>query len=393
MVLLGLTSMFTDISSEMVATILPLYLVFGLGLSPLQFGVADGVYQGVTAFVRLGGGYIADRWRRYKEVATFGYAISAVCKLGLVAVGSAWTALTAVLVLDRAGKGIRTAPRDAMISLSSEREDMAASFGVHRALDTAGAMLGPLVAFGVLAFVPRGFDAVFVVSFCVALIGLGLLVLFVENPPKSRVAKRPDDEVSFRAAVGLMGARRFQGLVVMCTALALFTMSDGFLYLGLQRQLDFDVRFLPLLYMGTAFVYMALALPVGRLADRVGRGRVFVGGYVLLLLVYLSLLLPPMGTPGLFVYLALFGAYYAATDGVLMALASGMLPPALRASGLALVVTATSLARLVASIAFGALWVAFGMETAVTLFGIGLVVAMAFAGLALRWGAKEPAHA
>ena len=81
-------------------------------------------------------------------------------------------------------------------------------------------------------------------------------------------------------------------------------MSDGFLYLGLQRQLDFDVRFLPLLYMGTAFVYMVLALPVGRLADRVGRGRVFVGGYVLLLLVYMSLLLPPLGTPALFVYLA-----------------------------------------------------------------------------------------
>jgi hypothetical protein len=120
---------------------------------------------------------------------------------------------------------------------------------------------------------------------------------------------------------------------------------------------------------------------------------VFVGGYVLLLLVYMSLLLPPLGTPGLFVYLALFGAYYAATDGVLMALASGMLPPALRASGLALVLTATSLARLFASIAFGALWAAFGMETAVTSFGIGLVVAMAFAGLALRWSAKEPAHA
>jgi MFS family permease len=385
--------MLTDISSEMVATILPLYLVFGLGLSPLQFGVADGVYQGVTAFVRIGGGFIADRWRRYKEVAAFGYGISAVCKLGLVAVGSAWTALTAVLVLDRSGKGIRTAPRDAMISLSGDREDMGTAFGVHRALDTAGAMLGPLVAFGVLAFAPRAYDSVFVVSFCIALIGLGVLLLFVENPPKTRVDTQPADEVSFRGAIALLGGRRLQGLVLMCTGLALFTMSDGFLYLGLQRQLDFDVRFLPLLYMGTALVYMLLALPVGRLADRVGRGRVFVGGYALLLLVYMSLLLPPMGTPALFVYLAFFGAYYAATDGVLMALASAVLPPDLRASGLALVVTATSLARLLASVVFGVLWTAFGMETAVSTFAVGLVAAMALAGLALRRTAREAAHA
>ncbi len=380
--------MLTDISSEMVATILPLYLVFGLGLSPLQFGVADGLYQGVTAFVRLGGGFVADRWRRYKEVAVLGYAISAVSKLGLLVVGGAWTALTAVLVLDRSGKGIRTAPRDAMISLSSERENLATSFGVHRALDTAGAMLGPLVAFGLLALVPRAYDAVFVVSFCVAMVGLGLLLLFVKNPPEPHTAvqreTRRRSDVSLRAAFGLLGARRFQGLVLMCSALALFTMSDGFLYLGLQRQLDFDVRFLPLLYTGTALIYMLLALPVGRLADRVGRGWVFVGGYALLLLVYLSLLLPPMGTPALFVYLALLGAYYAATDGVLMALASAVLPPALRASGLALVVTATSLARLLASITFGVLWTAFGLQTAVAAFAVGLVVALVLAGVALK---------
>ena len=381
--------MLTDISSEMVATILPLYLVFGLGLSPLQFGVADGLYQGVTAFVRLGGGFVADRWRRYKEVAAIGYALSAVCKLGLVVVG-AWTALTAVLVLDRAGKGIRTAPRDAMISLSSDRADMATAFGVHRALDTAGAMLGPLVAFGLLALVPRAFDAVFVVSFCVALVGLGLLLLFVENPPEPHIETQRRNDVSLRAAIGLLGARRFQGIVLMCSALALFTMSDGFLYLGLQRQLDFDVKFLPLLYTGTALVYMLLALPVGRLADRIGRGWVFAGGYALLLLVYMSLLLPPMGTPALFVYLALFGAYYAATDGVLMALASAVLPPDLRASGLALVVTATSLARLVASVAFGVLWTAFGIQTAVSAFAVGLVVALALAGLALKRGGREP---
>ena len=179
---LGLTSLFTDVSSEMVSTILPMYLVLSLQLSPLQFGLVDGLYQGVAALVRVCGGFAADRWHRHREVAGVGYGLSAICKLGLLAVGGAWMAFAAVIVADRIGKGIRTAPRDAMISLSTPRSELATAFGVHRALDTAGAMLGPLVAFGLLAAVPGGFDVIFVTSFCVALVGLGVLVLFVQSP-------------------------------------------------------------------------------------------------------------------------------------------------------------------------------------------------------------------
>ena len=102
--LLGLTSLFTDLSSEMVATILPLYLIYGLGLSPLQFGVVDGLYQGVAAFVRVGGGLAADRWRRHKEVAAVGYGVSAVCRLGYLAVGNTLGALSGIVVVDRIGR-------------------------------------------------------------------------------------------------------------------------------------------------------------------------------------------------------------------------------------------------------------------------------------------------
>ena len=118
-VLLGLVSLLTDISAEMVSTILPLYLVYTLGFTPLQYGVVDGVYQGASALVRLVSGFTADRTRRHKEVATVGYGLSAVCKLGLVVAGGAFSAIGALVLLDRTGKGIRTAPRDAMISLSS----------------------------------------------------------------------------------------------------------------------------------------------------------------------------------------------------------------------------------------------------------------------------------
>jgi MFS family permease len=401
--LLGITSMFTDLSSEMVAAILPLYLIFGLGLSPLQFGVVDGLYQGVTALARVGGGFAGDRWRRHKEVAALGYGISAICKLALAAVGSTLGWISSIVVADRIGKGIRTAPRDALISLSSSRAGLATAFGVHRALDTAGATVGPLAGFAVLAIAPRAFDAVFVVSFCAALIGLAILVLFVENRPVSDdVAAKADAEiaeteaaakVTLRDAAGLMGVRSFQVLVVVGAVLALFTVSDGFLYLGLQRHLDFDERFLPLLFTGTALAYMLLAVPAGRLADRLGRGRVFLAGYAVLVPVYASLMLPAAGIATLPVYLLLIGCYYAATDGVLMALASGFLPEKLRGSGLSLLVTATSLMKLLASVTLGALWAWLGLETALFVFAVGLIVAMSVSAVMLARLKEHAAHA
>jgi MFS family permease len=379
-VLLGLVSFFTDISSEMVSTILPLYLVYTLGFTPLQFGVVDGLQQGAAALVRVAGGFAADRTRRHKEVAWVGYGLSAVSRIGLLFAQSV-AALGALVFVDRTGKGLRTAPRDALISLSSDRESLGAAFGVHRALDTAGAMLGPLIAFAILWAAPGEFDAIFVVSFCVALVGLAILGLFVEN----RAERDPDAEhVSLAAAARLFGTRRFATLVAVGGALAVVTVSDGFLFIALQRHLDFEARYLPLLFVGTAFAYMLLAIPVGRLADRVGRGRVFVLGYAPLLAAYGLLLLPAGGSPEIVLFLALLGVYYAATDGVLMALASASLPPALRGSGLALLVTATSIGRLLASILFGTIWTWKDVETAIAVYGIGLVVAMALAAAALR---------
>jgi MFS family permease len=396
-VLLGVTSLFTDISAEMVATILPLYLIFTLGLSPLQFGVVDGVYQGAAALVRVAGGFVADRSRRYKEVAALGYGLSAICKLAFLLAGGVWAALTWIVFIDRTGKGIRTAPRDALISLSTSREQLGIAFGVHRALDTAGAMLGPLLAFALLTLAARAFDAIFVVSFCLALIGFAILALFVENPPavgdEAPAREPPPSRVSLRSAAGLLREPRFRMLMLVGSVLALSTISDGFVYLTVQRRLDFDPTYLPLLYVGTALIFMVLAIPAGRLADRVGRGRVFLGGYALLLLVYASLLVPAVGTAELFFYLALYGAFYAATDGVLMAFASSVLPEQLRGTGLALIVTATSVARLLGSILFGALWTVFGVNAAVFAFAAVLVLALPLAMLALERSGKRVQYA
>jgi MFS family permease len=388
-VLLGLVSLFTDISSEMVATILPLYLVYTLGFTPLQFGIVDGLQQGAAALMRIAGGFAADRTRRHKEVAELGYGISALSRLGLLAAQSV-AALGAIVFVDRTGKGIRTAPRDALISLSSEREHLATAFGVHRSLDTAGAMLGPLIGFFLLSLAPGEFDAVFVVSFCSALIGFGILALFVENRP---VRVHEDSPVSIGAAVRLLGTRRFAVLVGVAGALGVATISDAFLFVALQSHLDFQARFLPLLFVGTALAYMLLAIPVGRVADRFGRGRVFVAGYLPLLAAYGLLLVPAGGGAEVALYLALLGLYYACTDGVLMALASATLPPSLRGSGLALIVTSTSIGRLLASILFGIIWTWYDVETAIIVFAAGLSVAIILAGAALRLAPeREPAE-
>jgi MFS family permease len=295
----------------------------------------------------------------------------------MLLVGNAWTALAGLVLVDRLGKGIRTAPRDAMISLATPRRDWGAAFGVHRSLDMAGALMGPVLAFAVLALAPGSYDAVFVVSFCAGMIGLGVIVLYLPRPAQQS-RPNPDSAVSLRAAARLVRLPRIAALLVAVTLLSLTTLGDAFIYLTLQDRLQFNVGFFPLLYVATALVFMLLAVPVGRLADRVGRGRVFVGGYLALLAVYAVLLLSG-GTATAVAALVLLGAYYAATDGVLMALAGESLPEELRGSGMALVATASSLARLASSVLFGLLWTVLDVQAALTVFAVGLALAMVVA--------------
>ena len=388
--LLGLTSFLTDISAEMVSTTLPIYLMVMLHFTPFQVGLVDGLYQGAAVLVKVISGLIADRYRKPKEVAATGYLFSALCKLGYLLVGSSWAAISGVVFLDRVGKGIRTAPRDAMIAASSQPTQLATAFGIHRALDTAGAMLGPLLAVAILMVAPGAYDAIFVVSLCIALVGVAVIGLFVHNP--DRTPNEPDalpspaesERVSVRTALSLLAQPQFRRLVIIGSALALVTVSDGLLYLTLQRRLGLTTSFFPLLFVITAFIYMLLAIPVGRLADRLGHKRTFLAGYAVLALVYTVLLLPVNVYVAAGGMLLLLGIYYAATDGVLMALASGLLPPHLRTTGLALLTTSTGVARLLASTLYGAVWNWVGAEQALLVYIGGIVLVLVAASASLK---------
>ena len=150
---LGFTSLFTDISSEMVNSLMPAWLVLHLHMSPIQFGVIDGIYNGfAVALLSLLAGYLADRNSRQKEVALAGYALSGLCKLLLLGVAATWGSILLAVGLDRAGKGLRAAPRDALISLNTQSSALGMAFSVHRAMDACGSLLGPIAAFALLAF-------------------------------------------------------------------------------------------------------------------------------------------------------------------------------------------------------------------------------------------------
>ncbi len=192
-IFLGITSLLTDISSEMVSAILPLYLLYQLQATALQLGIVDGLYQGASGLVRIGAALTADRWQRQKEVASTGYALSAFSRFGLLVFGGAVQGVAGFVLVDRFGKGIRTAPLDALISLSVPRERLGLAFGVHRTLDTAGSLIGPLLAFGLLTLAPGAFDAVFMPSLCIGLLGLAVIVLFVNNPERTLAPSAPPD--------------------------------------------------------------------------------------------------------------------------------------------------------------------------------------------------------
>lgn len=377
---LGIVSMVTDVSSESVTAVLPLYVTGFLGLSTIAFGFIDGINQGASAIVRIAAGWASDRSGHPKRIALAGYGLSMLARIGFLFAGGFW-AIAAIVTGDRIGKGIRTAPRDALITVSAQPEHLARSFGVHRMLDNIGAAAGPLIAFLVLLVIPNGFSTVFVVSLAFAVIGVAVLGLVVPDLHARSIKDAPKERKLFAFSWRHFKEPGLGKLMIAAGLLGLVTIGDGFIYLVLQDRDSFAVQWFPLLFVGTNVAFLAMAIPLGRLADRLGKVPVFIAGHVSLLACYFLAAAPIGGLWATLTCLVLLGAFYAATDGVLAALASQLSPEGKLATGIASAQTVVALTRMAASAGFGVLWYAVGASAAVTIAGTLLacvVVAVVF---------------
>lgn len=349
-VILGLTSLLTDISTEMVYPLLPMFITQTLGASPAILGLIEGIAESVASLLRVFSGYISDRLGRRKPLAIVGYAASTLGKVFLV-VAEAWPTVLAGRLVDRFGKGVRTAPRDALIADSADPTRRGRAYGLHRAMDSLGATVGVVAAIVLLRSGLANIRAIFLWSLIPA--GLGVAVLFLAQDVRSHRVGTQAPALHWSA---LPAQLRAYLLVVF-----LFTLgnsSNQFLLLRAQN-LGVATTTVLVLYLVFNMTYTVVAYPAGRLSDWLGRRKLLVAGYALYGLVYLGFALA--SSPGsLWVLFPVYGLYMGVSDGVEKALVADLAPTPIRATAIGLHATLVGIGLLPASLLAGWMWTSFG---------------------------------
>lgn len=370
--LVGLISLINDAASEMLYPLIPLYLAAVLMAGPRALGLIEGIAEATASLLKLFSGVAVDRTRRSKPWIVLGYGLAGFGR-PLIAFVASWPWLLVLRFADRVGKGLRTSPRDALLAACVPAERRGLAFGVHRALDNAGAVIGPLVA-AVLLAVGMPLRDVFLWSIVPAVLCL-LLALAIREPATAFVAPQ---RINWRLA-GMPPSFKRYLLVV-----ALFTLgnsSNMFLLLR-AHELGVNEALVPLLWAAVSVVAMLFSAPLAALSDRVGRRRLLVSGYLTYGLVYLGLGL--IGHDGLllFMLLACYGLFLAATEGVEKALVADLAPPERRGTAFGWFNLTAGIMLLPASIVFGWLWQLWAAPVA---FAFSAVCALAAALLMWRW--------
>ncbi|MGA0603261.1 MFS transporter [Caulobacter sp. KR2-114] len=382
---LGLVSMFMDISSEMIHSLLPVYLVAGLGASPALLGIIEGVAEATASISKIFSGWLSDRLGRRKLLAVLGYALGAASKPVFPLAVTPFEVLAARFV-DRVGKGVRGAPRDALVADVTPPELRGAAFGLRQALDTVGAFTGPLLAVGLMLALHNDVRAVFGWAVIPAVIAVLLLALGVEEPRNERPAASARPPIRWSQVRG-MGAPfwRAVGVGVLFT---LARISEAFLVLR-GRDAGIPLAFIPFVLIAMNLIYALVAAPAGSLSDRIGRRGLLAFGLVALAAAE-AVLAWVGGIAGVIVGVGLWGLHMGCTQGLLAALVADTAPADLRGTAFGLFNLASGLAMLAAGALAGALWSAFGAPAA---FLTGAAFALAtLAGVATLPGpAKAPA--
>lgn len=368
-IILGLVSFLTDVSTEMVYPLLPLYLTLRLGASPAIVGLIEGVAESLASLLKVFSGGISDRLQRRKPLAILGYASSTGGKL-LLYLSTSWTWVFWGRVVDRFGKGVRTAPRDALIADSTAQQWRGRAFGLHRTLDTLGAAIGVILAYYFLTSYKGDYIAVFLYSLIPASVAVALLFSVRE---RKVVAPLKAKNISLRWSSLNPRLKAFLGVTFLFT---LGNSSNQFLLLRAKER-GFEASMVILLYLLYNIVYALVSYPAGELSDKVGRKALLVSGYIFYGLVYLGFALAA-GPFSLWVLFAAYGLYIGLTEGVEKALVTDIAPQELRGTLIGLHATLVGIGLFPASLLAGLLWDTFG-PAAPFYFGGALGLMAAFA--------------
>jgi len=365
---LGLVSLLADLSSEIAYPLFPIFVTTVLGAPVAVLGLIEGIAEATASITKYPFGQAADYTGRRKPFVLGGYTLGAVGKLG-IALAAGWPLALAGRFTDRLGKGMRTAPRDDLIAANTAPGQQGLAFGLHRSMDTMGAVLGPLVALALVqADVPlRWIFAIAVIPGLLSVVAIVFLVRERREEPQRR---------AFR--LSLPSSPAFRWLLAGSLLFAVGNSSDAFILLK-AKDIGLSTSAVILLYVLYNVVYSAGSLPLGGLSDRVGQYPLVIAGYVVFAAVYVGLAAAGSGwaLAGLF---AAYGLYIAATEGTSKALIGRAIPTGERASALGLYYTATGLATFAASTIAGVLWSAWGPWAT---FAYGAAVALAAAALML----------
>lgn len=348
---LGLVSFFMDVSSEIIHSLLPLFMTGALGMSVALVGLIDGVAESTASISKVFSGYISDRMGRRKPLILLGYGLSALTKPLFPLAGGVGAILFARFA-DRVGKGIRGAPRDALITDITPAKIRGRAFGLRQAMDTVGAVLGPLLALGLMALFTGDMRAVFWVATLPAVLAVVCVLLGVEDQPSKGIRGKG------RPPIDLKDLRRFDRgfwfLVALGVVFTLARFSEGFLVLKAHAD-GLPIMFAPLVLVVLNIVYSAGAYPAGVLADRMSATLLMVLGLAALVVADLFLALGH-GLSASFTGIGLWGVHLALTQGLLSKLVADHAPPELRGSAFGLFNLMTGLAMLLASIMAGLVW-------------------------------------
>ncbi len=353
-ILLGLVSFFSDLSTEMVYPLIPLYLTGVFGATPALVGVIEGIAESAASILKVFSGYITDKYRLKKPAAFIGYATGLIYKLALI-IATSWGGVLAARVVDRIGKGIRTAPRDVLVSQSASKGSMGKSYGIHKALDMAGSAAGIFVAYLLVLNMSSGYDykKFFLLSIIPAAFGL-VALLFVKEKREPRQKKE-------REHFWLKLKRVSPDLRLYLLVTFIFTLgnsSNTFLLLR-AKDVGFTDTNVVLLYLAFNLTSALLSVPFGRLSDKIGRKFLLVCGYLVFSAVYACFAFANSGTVMIFAFI-LYGFYSAMTAGAERALIAEIAPDGLKGTMLGLQATISGIALLPASVIAGLLWNGIG---------------------------------